>query len=395
MTDIRRKGSGLESKITRRKFCAVVATVGLSPKKLAAEVDGDGNAVLEGAARKKKALGQFFTEGVCWLQPQVVDFIANSKCSVAYDPFAGLGYMFVPLTNQVANIVKTVGLDIDPACGWKVNDSLVKIPVVKDAIIVTNPPYFSNYSASRKRLGASLKRYFEMTQYDDLYLLALDRMLEAQENVVAIIPETFINSPYERKDLLRSITILEKNPFMDTDTPVVVACFDSRSKSFEKIKIYKDDKFVCSLMDVESCRMRPSNSVYMKFNDPAGWLGVRCVDTTNPNDMLHFDFKENIDYNWDKGIKVSSRLLTLISIDVPNAKRKTFVDACNTVLLELRTKSHDIVLSPFKGNMKNGVRRRRLDFQTCRAIIETAYYQTVSDCHKSVMTQQDLFRETM
>ena len=385
----------MKSKITRRRFCEGVVAVGLTPSTLIADVDGDGNAVLEGAVRKKKSLGQFFTKGACWLQPQVAEFIAESRCSVAYDPFAGSGCLFGPVTNRVVSIVKTIGLDIDPKCGWKVNDSLREIPSVENAIIVTNPPYISNYSASRKRLGGDLKKYFESTKYDDVYLLALDRMLDAQKNVVAIIPETFINSSYMRKDLLESITIVEENPFEDTDTPVVVVCFDSRSKSYDKIRIYKGDKFVCSLQDVEACRMRPHNSVQMKFNDPDGWLGVRCVDTTNPNDMLRFDFKDNIDYNWEKGIKISSRLLTLISIDVPIERRTSFIDSCNRILHDLRNRSHDLVLSPFKGNMKNGVRRRRLDFQTCRAIVETAYRQEVSDCHKDVPIQQELFREAM
>jgi len=368
--------------------------MGIAPGAMT-ELDGDGNTVLAGTARKKRSLGQYFTEGACWLQPQVVDFIRNSKCNVAYDPFAGSGCLFDPVTNAVKTITRSIGLDIDPAQGWQVNDSLIRIPSESNAIIVTNPPYISNYSASRKRLGDGLKKYFAMTKYDDVYLLALDRMLEAQKNVVAIIPETFINSPFRQKDKLTSITILEENPFHDTDTPVVVVCFDSKSKALSEIEIYKGSKYVCSLQDVEECRLVPDNSVSLKFNDPAGWLGVRCVDTTNPNDMLRFDFKENIDYDWENGIKVSSRLLTLISIDIPLSSRKVFLDECNRVLAEVRRKSHDIMLSPFKGNMKNGVRRRRLDFQTCRAIIERSYYATIAKRPVPKVSQDCLFREAM
>lgn len=383
----------VDQKISRREFVAEVAAFGIVPS-VAAAVDGDGRAVLEGSARKKKSLGQYFTEGACWLQPQIVDFIKDSKCHIAYDPFAGSGCLFAPVTNTIATINETAGLDIDPSQGWPVNDSLLKIPSKSGAIIITNPPYISNYSASRKRLGDGLKKYFDMTQYDDVYLLALDRMLEAQSNVVAIIPETFINSPFQKKDLLHSITILEENPFLDTDTPVVVVCFDSKHKDYGQVKIFKGSEYTCTLKDVEDCRLVPDNSVRMKFNDLMGWLGVRCVDSTNPNDMLRFDFKENIDYDWEKGIKVSSRLLTLISIDIPQNKRQAFIDSCNAILKEVRDKSHDIMLSPFKGNMKNGVRRRRLDFQTCRAIIEQAYRKSVSGESKK-MVQQALFKEAM
>lgn len=382
----------MDQKISRRKFVSEVAAFGIMPG--VAAVDGDGRAVLEGSARKKKSLGQYFTEGACWLQPQIVDFITDSKCHIAYDPFAGSGCLFAPVTNTIAAIKETAGLDIDPSQGWPVNDSLLKIPTKSGAIIITNPPYISNYSASRKRLGDGLKKYFDMTQYDDVYLLALDRMLEAQRNVVAIIPETFINSPFKKKDLLHSITILEENPFLDTDTPVVVVCFDSKHKDYGQVKIFKGSEYTCTLKDVEDCRLVPDNSVRMKFNDLTGWLGVRCVDSTNPNDMLRFDFKANIDYDWEKGIKVSSRLLTLVSIDIPRNKRQAFIDSCNAILKEVRDKSHDIMLSPFKGNMKNGVRRRRLDFQTCRAIIEQAYRKTVSGNNKE-MVQQALFKEAM
>lgn len=359
---------------SRREVLSLSAGIALTA---AAEVDGDGRPILEGVAKKKKSLGQFFTEDSCWMQPQVRAFIEGSGCEVAYDPFAGSGCLFGPVTNSVASVKSCKGLDIDPTLGWEVNDSLLSIPTVDRAIIITNPPYISNYSASRKRLGGELKKYFDLTTYDDVYLLALDRMLEAQRHVVAIIPETFINSPYLKKRLLSSITILEENPFKDTDTPVVVVCFDSVDKSFDNVSVYKGSAYVCSLGDVERCRLVPDNSVKVRFNDPDGWLGVRCVDTTDPADMLRFDFKDNIDYDWEKGIKVSSRLLTLVTVDVPFEKRKRFIVSCDDILRQVRRDSHDIVLSPFKGNMKNGVRRRRLDFQTCRAIIEKAYSQTV------------------
>ena len=124
-------------------------------------------------------------------------------------------------------------------------------------------------------------------------------------------------------------------------------------------------------------RLVPKKNVDMVFNDKSGWLGVRCVDNTNPKDKLKFDFKENIDYDWENGIKVSSRLLTLINIDIPEELRQNFIDECNNILNSTREQTDDIIFSPFKGNMKNGVRRRRLDFYTCRAIIERAFFKVM------------------
>lgn len=341
---------------------------------------------------KKRILGQFFTEGSSWLRKQVAEFIVQSKMSVAYDPFAGSGCLLKVVENNFTSIKKFVGLDIDETLGWPLNDSLLDIPKEENAIIITNPPYISNYSAARKKIDSSLLKYFKTTEYDDVYLLALDKMLLAQKKVVAIVPETFINSNYRQKEKLHSITILEENPFLDTDAPVVVLCFDSVVKSLDEVKVYKNDTFVNTLGAIEKFRMEPKNNVEIRFNTLSGWLAVRCVDSTNPSNMLKFDFKDNIKYNWEKGIKVSSRLLTLIDVDVPEKERKKFIDKCNEILMDIREKTADVILSPFKGNMKNGVRRRRLDFRTCRAIIEKSYGKTLNIGEmKNGTTQLSLF----
>ena len=358
--------------LPRREFCIGLAASTLVPLTASSKTE-------ETVSPKKRTLGQYFTQKRCWLLPQVKKFIAESGCSIVYDPFAGSGCLIKAVQEEVATIHDTKGLDIDSSLGWERNDSLVKIPHIPAAIIVTNPPYISNYSARRKKLNSELEKYFKSTEYDDVYLLALDKMLEAQKHVVAIVPETFINSPYKQKNKLSSITILENNPFEDTDTPVVVLCFDSEEKPYDKIGIYKDGESVCTLGEVERCRARPTNCVRMKFNDPNGWLAVRCVDTTDPACRIHFAYKHEIDYNWDKGLKGSSRLLTLVGIDVPPEKRDCFIQECNKILERMREQSHDIIFSPFKGNMKNGVRRRRLDYLTCRAIIEEAFAKVVAE----------------
>lgn len=330
------------------------------------------------ASNKKTVLGQFFTKDKLWLKPQVLDFIKNSNCNTVFDPFAGAGH----LLNAVDGLgfTKKVGLDIDKNLGWEVNDSLISIPHIDEkTIIITNPPYLTNYSASRKKILDKVKKYFDKTLYDDLYLLSIDNMLKSQKYVVAIIPETFINSNFRNKNYLSSITILEENPFEDTDTPVVVACFDGVLKKLSEISVYKNEVRVNDLAYLESKRLVPQNNVAMSFNDSNGWLAVRCVDSTNPVEMLKFDFKNNIEYNWNDGIKHSSRLLTLINIDVPFNRRQQFILECNEVLNRLREDTGDIIFSPFKGNMKNGRRRRRLDFKTCRAIIEIVYNRMINN----------------
>ncbi len=321
--------------------------------------------------QKKQQLGQFFTIGDTWLKPQIREFIRSSGCTVAYDPFAGNGDLLRLSTEY--GITQTRGLDIDDTLPWEHNDSLVAIPPLDNAVIITNPPYLSNYSASRKKVYDNVAAYFTASRYDDLYLIALDAMLKAQDFVVAIVPETFINSPFTAKNRLALITVLEDNPFEDTDTPVCVVCFDGREKAFSEIAVYKNATPIGDLATLEGMRLKPSKDVAIRFNVLDTWLGLRAVDTTDPSNRIAFDFKDNFDYNWEKGIKISSRLLTTIAIDVPEQKQQPFIDECNRLLTDLRRRSHDFVLSPFKGNMKNGVRRRRLDFMTARAIMEQAY----------------------
>lgn len=333
--------------------------------------------------KKKIKLGQFFTKASLWLKPQIVEFIKNSNCSIAYDPYAGGGDL-LKAAKEILSFKTVKGLDIDESLNWEINDSLKSIPHIENAVIITNPPYLSNYSASRKKIYDSVAIYFESSNYDDLYLIALEKMLEAQDFVVAIIPETFINSSFKNKGRLNSITVLEDNPFEDTDTPVCVVCFDSIEKDFSKVKVYKNEEYVFSLSKMESLRLEPQNSVKIKFNVLSAWLGLRAVDTTNPKEMIKFDFKENFDYDWDKGIKVSSRLLSVIDIKIPEKDKNKFINECNTILLSIREESKDIILSPFKGNMKNGVRRRRLDFYTARAILERAYSNLYGGGEKNV-----------
>lgn len=319
---------------------------------------------------KKIKLGQFNTKSALWLKPQVIQFILDSKSKIAYDPFAGAGDLLLAIKEQM-KFRSLLGLDIDETLDWEVNDSLINIPTFKGAIIITNPPYIAKQSASRKKID--LSKYFSMTKYDDIYLLALDKMLEAQEYVVAIIPESFINSSYKQKNRLSSITVLEENPFEDTENPVCVACFDGKLKDYKKIKIYKNDQLINNLENIINARLEPKNNVNITFNTLKGWLGLRAIDSSDDIKCINFDFKENIKYDWNKKIKVSSRHLTLIDIDVPDDLKQKFIEECNKIINKIRKETSDILLTPFKGNTKSGKRRRRLDFRLARAIMEMAY----------------------
>lgn len=318
---------------------------------------------------KKVKLGQFFTKKDIWLKEQIRNFIIASNQSIAYDPFAGEGDMLAIATQF--GFRRTIGLDIDEKLSWEVNDSLKKIPHFDNAIIITNPPYIAKQSASRKNIDLSL--YFDNSVYDDIYMIAIDKMLEAQSYVVAIIPESFINSNYKQKNLLHSITILEENPFEDTENPVCVVCFDSIKKEFDKIKVFSGNTYLNNLAYFENLRLEPINNIRISFNDKSGWLALRATDSSNGKDLIHFSLKQDMDYDWENNIRISSRHISLLDLDIKEENRPNFISLANEIILRLRKDSSDVIFTPFKGNTKYGKRRRRLDFRMARAIIERAY----------------------
>jgi hypothetical protein len=52
------------------------------------------------------------------------------------------------------------------------------------------------------------------------------------------------------------------------------------------------------------------------------------------------------------------------------------ISKANSILGQIRIDSGDLVLAPFKGNDRNGRRRRRLDYTLARRILNLARMQT-------------------
>lgn len=321
---------------------------------------------------KKRVYGQYNTINKGWLYPQIKEFVQVNQADIVYDPFAGKG----DIINALGHLFnKSIGLDIDPELSWETNDSLVNIPVVNRSLIATNPPYLTNYSAKRKKIYDHVGKYFESSNYNDLYLIAIERIIETGLAAVVIIPEIFLQSDFKNFNLLKSITLFDENLFMDTEHPVCVVCIDNKPKSLSDVSIYFKDKVVSNYEKYKSQRLIPENYPPIKFNREDGWLGLRAVDSTNPSIKINFDFKENLEYNWEKGLKNSSRLFTLIDLYISNKDKSVFVDKLNANLREYRKKTLDLNLSPFKGNDRSGKRRRRLDYKTARGLIEKTYFE--------------------
>lgn len=321
--------------------------------------------------------GQYFTKDSVWLQPQIKRFLSKHTDKGILDPYAGAGHLLDVGKSFGYNILE--GMDIDrDLCqkyGWKENDGLLNIPPT-GKLILTNPPYLAKNSA--KRLESPSYKYFKENTYEDLYQIALDRMLASHGYVVAIIPETFLLSKKFR-NRLKSITILEENPFEDTDLPVCVVCFEE--KETIDVDIYKNDKFLGYLSQLEASILVPHKQIKMIFNDMLGNIGLRAVDNPGKNgqeDRIRFTLKKDLGYPVEKIIN-TSRAITLISIDLPEGiTEEQVVNMANSILNNYRENTDDIFLCPFKGNTKKGRRRRRLDYKTARAILELALKNLVS-----------------
>jgi len=319
---------------------------------------------------EKVQRGVFLTTDAGWLLPQVLRFIADSGATVAVDPFVGDWHMLHHVRDAVG-MRKLIGYDIDPRHGAKRNDSLVRIPPITNGIIITNPPYLANHSAKRKGVWSAVQDYFASSTRTDLYQIALDRCLESATHVVAIVPETFIRSnfPVHR---LHHVSIIEDPLFEDTQCPVCVVCFGAQETPRSKKIIYRNSKHVCTFAKRDQTTLAPTRSVPLTFNDPHGTIALRAVDLTDPGQPIQFLHREDIDYA-QEDIKESSRLVTFISVPgVPPRQLGAFISRANELLSAYRAICGGVHLSPFKGNTRHGQRRRRLDYNAARAILEQA-----------------------
>jgi hypothetical protein len=320
---------------------------------------------------KKIDLGQFNTKQDVWLKPQVEAFIRMSQYKNGLDPFAGDGDLIRVMKTLDLNTVR--GLDIDPNLDWEINDGLMDIPYYENTLVVTNPPYYARVSASRK--NSSCLKYFDGNSFADLYQIAIGKVLEKYKEAVFIIPETyFLTDTMFFKEDLCSITVLEDNPFYDTDCPICVACFQ-KGELFQPpfYDIFKNDEFLFNsgyLEEIIRCYRPHTEVLHISFNDPNGNIGLRGVDGTDPDDRIKFCLPAELNYDLNK-IKVSSRAITILNVQ-GDFDRMNLIEEANLYLNTLREVTQDVIFAPFKGNNKVGKRRRRLDFYWARRLLNLA-----------------------
>ena len=337
----------------------------------------------------KRDLGQFFTRESVWMQPHIRDHLErlSQQYTVCVDPFAGEGDLLKVASKQTS--IKTIGHDHDAKIceehGWKENDSIREPIAEENAFVLTNPPYLAKNSA--KRIGSPMVKYFDsgfvpgieegqLKTLDDLYKLAIEKVIQLYDDSIWIVPESVIQDIVkldEWRDRLHSVTILEENPFEDTEHPVCVLIF---SKSSQSLTIYKNDQPLGEWKEIYAFHQKPfeaqGKKIPMKFNSASGQLGFRAVDGTSKEEKgQHIRFLHASElaktYPPEK-IKVSTRHLTYISVEIGDEDLDELIDAANAIIREYRGATQDVFLTAFMGNDKSGKRRRRLDYRLARAI---------------------------
>jgi hypothetical protein len=287
------------------------------------------------------------------------------------DPFAGDGHLLEAIKSDAvlgSQVKLATGFDIQGDT-FPFNDSLVAIPNPQRAMIVTNPPYLANHSARRKGVDQLVARYFASSTQKNLYRIALENSLASADYVVAIIPETFLLSTFPKHRLVLAV-VIQDSLFGDTDAPALVACFGKNESA--NAHIFTGNQSIGTLTEILALRESTAPKRTIVFNDPKGRIGLRAVDGSDGESPIAFMQASEFDYSSRK-VMVSSRLMTYLDMpELSDDEIDSIIIRANAALKKIRKDSGDLVLAPFKGNDKNGRRRRRLDYALARKLLNGA-----------------------
>ncbi len=221
-------------------------------------------------------------------------------------------------------------------------------------LAITNPPWLYKSSARRRGLA------FPSTEYNDLYKLALARMLEHTPYVAALVPASFVQSGLFRSRL-DSVMMINTLLFEQTEMPTCLAMFGSPNS--DDFAVHTHDRFVGTYRDLQDdLPAQPRGEI--RFNDPQGKLGLIAIDNQRAPSIRFCHGGELKAYQ----IKVSSRSITRISLGNTNPT-DAFIAQLNESLFAMRARTDDVLLTPFKGLRHDGKYRRRIDFALARRLI--------------------------
>lgn len=323
---------------------------------------------------KQKILGQFFTKKNIFKNKIFQDWfnlINEDSRKTILEPFAGKNGL-IDMLDELKLVNLYQSFDIEPQHeSVQQNDSILSFPQGFN-LCITNPPFLAKNVASRKNIPVLIE------PFSDLYEKCLDLCLKNCDYVAAIVPESFIVSPFFKTRLYAVISLTSKSLFQHTEHPVCLALFNPNKT--DDYLVFQDEKLLGNynkkLEEINSWLKEDENNK-ITFHDKEGQLGLFNIDATNIDKAMHFSLGDLID---PKDVGYHARLRTRIKVLNTNSQPltktqlKTFIKTCNKVLEEYRTKTNDIFLTSFKGLRSDGFYRRRLDYSTARLIVAKAYY---------------------
>ena len=322
--------------------------------------------------------GQFFTKrNIFNLNPfknwwNIIPLKSKNKI---LEPFAGANNI-ISLLKEVNILNEYSSFDIEPKEKTVIErNTFIDFPKGFDCVI-TNPPYLSKNSATKKKINLNFGIYF------DLYEVALNKCLENSKYVAAIIPESFITTNRLKDRLHTVISLTYDDMFSDTSHPVCLALFVPENTN--DYYIYKNDDLLGKYSDLkaissELLNLKNKKDVNVKFNVLAGSIDLLAVDNHLDNTGIYFSYKKIIK---KEEIKETSRAKTRIELSIDgelitdNVLLKKIVNNANNLLIEYRNKTFDTFMTSFKGLRKDQFYRRRLDFDTAKKILIKAVEKT-------------------
>jgi hypothetical protein len=333
----------------------------------------------------KIELGQFYTRYNPFEHERFRKWLAqvpNLSQARFIEPFGGSNSLVEMILRSFPNISSSQWSAFDihpeaqernlvPSVRLQKRDTMESFPEGYN-VCITNPPYLAKNSATRKGLGT------EFGDYQDLFELALEKMLKGTPYVAAIIPESFITRNIFR-ERLEFVISLNFQMFDDTEFPVCLAVFSpSTSGSFEVWRAEEKIAVIPELDKLIGDLLVPVLPGSFRFNDPEGIIGLNAIDGTKEA-SIRFRVGDEIPA---ENIKVSSRSLTRISSnffpqDADGAAE--VIQIANTLLAEYRRITNDVYLTSFKGLRSDGLYRRRLDWKLASLILGNALVKQAPD----------------
>lgn len=307
-------------------------------------------------ARIKRLQGRYFTDGnpfdhaafLAWARD------ANIRGNTILEPFAGANTLIRHLQGMDL-CSQYESFDITPgASDVQGLDTISNFPTGFD-VCITNPPWLAKNSATVRGMP------FPECPYDDLYKLALEKCLWNCDWVAALIPESFIRANIFQKRLASFVSITSRL-FEETGHPVGLALF--HPYPVHDVRVWSGQDEVGLLSELESRRPHKLlRGPKVSFNEPDGNVGLIALDNTESASIRFCDVEELRDYQ----VKPSGRHITKIQVD-----GEIRIPAWNGYLDEFRKATYDVLMTCYKGIRKDGMYRRRLDWNLARGIIHHA-----------------------